>query len=354
MEKKNEKKNYHINSASGIMKYIHFIISAIFIFNFIYCQNTYGISLENTIILPENPQQEIPENGKFKISIDLRDENNDYICIDMDDILFGAINCFLNGTLPLHKYMDLDGNIVCIHQCGFHPISGTTIDVKVHDTLMKSYMIGSFSGTWDRSKDNISTYSPSSAGSIPYIKLRTYDVYGLPYYIENENHYSRFKCTVNGINGNKIPKTNGLQCEPKNPQYEIEGSYSLKMDYTHENNTIENIYTLNYNIYPLNVWSPEKSTVQFPASMLRGNIYYTKVITAKDKYGNVNTHLLLDVAKIYILNSSGETIIKYDNVLGGSNHNYRFLAPYIVPQYVKIKICIGIYCKISDSIYLAM
>lgn len=58
-------------------------------------------------------EHEIP-GTTFKISIELKDENNNDILIKDQDPLFDELDCIINGSMLLYKYMDQDDKFVCV------------------------------------------------------------------------------------------------------------------------------------------------------------------------------------------------------------------------------------------------
>ena len=153
--------------------YLLLLLGFISLFNFdsVICD----FSPSNSIFTPLELEHEIP-GTTFKISIELKDENNNDILITDQDPLFDELDCIINGSMLLYKYMDQDDKFVCAFSCGFPQAGESIIEVFHNDNLIREYIIGEPTGMRDLSKSKFNAFNLFvEAGEIrPYLTIGIY------------------------------------------------------------------------------------------------------------------------------------------------------------------------------------
>lgn len=326
------------------------LISALFI----NCE----FSPTNSIYLPPNDYHDVPLDGTFKIEVELKDENNDDILLSEDDDLFDEIECILNNTLPLYKYVNEDKKLVCVHLCGIPEIGETVIDIMHDNVSIKQYRIGIATGIKDDSRTVIYYSSPLFyVGSETHFNVKLFDTYGIPIHVQkNDEHYNKYICTSSVGPMYKYTTTTGnIGCKLYNNQTQVEGSYYVKVEYEVSPG---NLQTLGYEEFYLTAsghWSPELSVVNFPSVLYKFSQATITLVDSRDEYNNPNFHTLSDNFHIKLYSTSGSKLWESSSISGLPSGQYKYYIPASgssgsIP--VKIRFCQGTdICKESGTVY---
>lgn len=305
-------------------------------------------SPSNSIFTPLELEHEIP-GTTFKISIELKDENNNDILITDQDPLFDELDCIINGSMLLYKYMDQDDKFVCAFSCGFPQAGESIIEVFHNDNLIREYIIGEPTGIIDLSKSTFNAFNLFvEAGEIrPYLTIGIYDTYGFKISMDygNNEYYSKIKCVsaLGVVETSHTNEKNQIVCNVPKSNTHVVGNYWIGFTYEHSPDNIETLYNTSYTVGPNWKWDSTKSTVNFPSTITKYTLASIKIVNSKDAYGNDNNDNFDNTCKIEILSSNSDVLYAFEYINGNSNREYKFTVPPLpvgatfIP--VKLRLC---------------
>ncbi len=330
---------------------IYVILFIAFLFTITKCQ---VISNEDSIFDPSAEYHDHPENGKFKISINLRDNAQANIYMYEEDNLFDNITCLFNETMEMHKYIALDARFECVYTCGFGTMGQSTIKVRFNDEILKQYTIGHPTGVLNLDSSYVDKYSSISVGYGAHFKFYAFDTYGNPIIIdENNEYYNKINCYTNVQPMEKIPASYGLKCLSVGDDDKKAGTYTATIEFLHDDNSIEILDTFNYTLISSSIWDPNLSTVSFPTLLRSYQIAKITITDPRDQYGNMNKNEILKIKEIRIVDANTGTKLYSQDISCNDDLEFYFVPPYTsYARNVKIKMCDVVGgCKDSNTIY---
>lgn len=291
-------------------------------------------------VTPTENYFDIPEDGNFKIKIEV-DINSNEELIDV----FNEIECKVNGTQSLEKYIGRDTHIYCVRSCKF-PQAETKIQVKRANALLKEYSIGKPVGTLDASKTTYVAYGSGfiDAGTESLITVTLYDVYNNT--IKNSNlatYFDRVLCYTNSKNMTKTNSGSYISCSSQ--ETTISGIYTKVLKIVENDGTVVDIAAIQYQVRGLTEISLEQSVIQFPSITYNLQSFKIKFLRFNDVYGNI-IYGNADEFKLEILGQIGTYNLGHSYL---KNNEYVKTMPYIQQQTIRLKICKGVSnCKTSS------
>ena len=145
---------------------------------------------------PSGTNYKVGNDAIFEITItpDMTFDDDDLPCIVEEDVLMGEFECFINGSMPMHKYVGTDDNLHCVSTWPFP--GKTAITVKQDGTVIKTYQVTSDTGVIAPSKVKI--IAPDTLMDIQYIDLRfeLFDIFDQPVPISVQDHDLQSKINI--------------------------------------------------------------------------------------------------------------------------------------------------------------
>lgn len=298
------------------------------------------------IVSPSEDHLEITQDNVFKIKIEAQLENQE----DLDQI-YNQIECTINGSQTLIKYIDIDDDIYCIRTCPF-PVGETIIKVKYENTTIKKYTIGDRVGIIDTSAITYQSNGDNNliAGEYSTVWIKLFDTYG--HLIKGDlmdSYLDRIICYTDSKNMSKYTSPNDGNFLCTSEENTIAGSYVKTVKFIDEDQNIIPLVTKSYNV----VASPDpdmtKSTIQFPLSTYSLQTVTVKATQLKDKYENT-LYYPNNKYRVYIQHQS--TTYDMGEKTLTSNGEYSMTMPYLPNRYILFKFCKGTSnCKQSSVVY---
>lgn len=293
-----------------------FIIALIFsIFNaLVYCSDESNIfpSPLTSSISPELSTQSITTDDTFKIEATLRDEDDIEIIIDEDDVIFDNMKCLINGTIEMHKYIDFDGNFVCVAtSCQLRTQGQTTVVIKHLDDILKEYDVDVSPGrlVGSKTKYHISpSYSPLGAGSTISFLMTFYDQYDNLIKVETDDYiYNNIKCQLGYAGVTKSVSGGKLQCVFWGEQMSEVGNHQAIIKYEDDDH-VEILKTHDYETIPSGELDLSKSVISYGQPVYAFMPIHIHV-QPRDPFGNPNAdYVTYSTARIKL--KKGSSLIK--------------------------------------------
>lgn len=249
------------------------------------------VSIENIDVFPENENHELFATQDFKITIELKDDYGDKIPVVEDDALFNKVECIINGTMEIIKYVDINEGITCYVKNCYKSLPGiSSIKIKYDDVEIKNYSINVQPGKIDPSKGGFYTLPDYIVGKEISHYGKFLDKFENTIKITDTSHFIYTNVSLiapPGIDVNKYIIQSGERMEYK-VIYTEANNYTLEVIFDNEGQNVI-LHTFSYYVQPDSQIDISKSELSLDTIILPSYNPILKISTVpKDKYGNLN------------------------------------------------------------------